>query len=79
MERRRSKPLLTLKDRLALYANELRERASLLPPGIERDILLKKARQADTASQLEGWADSPRLQSPKEGRLSGGLFHSRTI
>jgi hypothetical protein len=58
MERRRSKRFLTLKDRLALYANEVREGASLLPPGIERDILIKKARQADTASQLEDWAEA---------------------
>jgi hypothetical protein len=65
MERRRTQRFLTLKDRLALYANEVRERAALLPPGIERDILLKKARQADTASELEAWVDSPGLRSPK--------------
>jgi hypothetical protein len=65
MERGRSKRFLTLKDRLALYANEVRERASLLPPGIERDILIKKARQADTASQPEDWANSSGLRSPK--------------
>jgi hypothetical protein len=65
MERRRSQRFLTLTDRLALYANEVRERAALLPPSIERDMLLKKARQADAASQLEDWADSPGSRSPK--------------
>jgi hypothetical protein len=65
MERRRSQRFLTLKDRLTLYANEVRESAALLPPGNERDILLKKARQAETASQLDDWADPPGLRSPK--------------
>ncbi len=40
-------------------------KADLLPPGRERDDLLKKERQADTASHLNDWADSPGLQPPK--------------
>jgi len=39
------------------------DKAAELQPGPERDILLKKARQADTASHE--WANSPRLQAPK--------------
>ena len=42
----RRKRILSLKDRLALYANEVRARASLLPQGIGKDALLKKADQA---------------------------------
>jgi hypothetical protein len=38
---------LSLKDRLALYAKEIRQTAAILPPGTERDALLKKAVQAD--------------------------------
>ena len=49
------KRFLSLKDRLALYANEVRGRASLLPPGNEKDALLKKADQADTLSEIDEW------------------------
>ena len=63
--RRRLKPFLPLKDRLALWATETRKLANKLPPGPERDQLIRKARQADTASHLDDWANSPGLQSPK--------------
>jgi len=41
---------LSLKERLALYAKQIRQRAAILPAGIERDALLEKARQADPGS-----------------------------
>ena len=63
-KRRRFKQKLLLVDRLVAWANELREKAASLPPGLERDELLRKARQADTASHLEGWVTSPGLQPP---------------
>jgi hypothetical protein len=63
--RRRYKPKLSLQDRLALFAKAAREKASLLPPGAEKDELLFKARQADTAAHLNEWANSPGLQPPK--------------
>jgi hypothetical protein len=63
--RRRFKQLLTLEDRLSAWAKSVREQAQKLPPGAEREALLKKARQADTASHLNDWANSPGLQSPK--------------
>jgi hypothetical protein len=65
MLRRRLKQKLSLKDRLALFARAAREKASLLPPGAEKDELLRKARQADTAVHLDDWANSPGLQPPK--------------
>ena len=43
-------PNLPLRDRLASFAKDTRERAASLPAGNERDELLRKARQADTAS-----------------------------
>lgn len=55
MLRRRFKQTTSLRDRLASFAKEAREKASQLPLGPERDDLLKKARQADTASHLEDW------------------------
>jgi hypothetical protein len=44
--RHRSKRFLSLNDRLALYAKEIRQSAAILPPGTERDALLRKASQA---------------------------------
>jgi hypothetical protein len=32
---------------------------------MERDDVLRKARQADTAAHLDDWANSPGLQAPK--------------
>jgi hypothetical protein len=55
-----------LKDRLASFASEVRKKASLLPHGPERDDMLKKAsRQAETASHLDEWVNSPGLRPPK--------------
>jgi hypothetical protein len=51
------RPNVPLRDRLVLFAKDTRERAAGLPPGIERDELLRKARQADTASN--DWDSSP--------------------
>jgi hypothetical protein len=65
MQRRRFKQKLSLQDRLALFAKAAREKASLLPPGAEKDELLRKAQQADTAVHLNEWANSPGLQAPE--------------
>jgi hypothetical protein len=62
--RRRFKQVVSLQDRLVSFANDTREQASTLPPGHEKDELLKKARQADTASHLEEWLNSPGLRTP---------------
>jgi hypothetical protein len=47
---------------LASFAKEVREKASLLPHGRERDDMLKKANQAETASHLNDWVTG--LRSP---------------
>lgn len=46
-------------------ADEARAKAAKLPPGPERDALLKEARQLDTAIHLNEWASSPGLRPPK--------------
>jgi len=46
-------------------AKEMRDRAARLPYGPERDALLRKARQADTASRLDDWSNSAGLKPPK--------------
>jgi hypothetical protein len=65
IKRRRFKQTESLQDRLRAFADHVRARAILLPPGTEKEELLKKARQADTASHLGEWANSPGLQPPK--------------
>jgi hypothetical protein len=65
LRRRRIKQKLSLKDRLALFARAAREKASLLPPGAEKDELLRKARQSDTMAHLNDWLTSPGLWPPK--------------
>lgn len=67
MRKRRRQPL-SLKDRLAAFADEMREKAEQLNPGAERDDLLRRARQADTALHLDEWANSPGLQPPADDR-----------
>jgi hypothetical protein len=63
--RRRFKQTESLQDRLTLFAREARDKATQLPPGIERDEMLKKAQQADTAAHLNDWINSPGLQPPE--------------
>jgi hypothetical protein len=60
--RRRSE---SIQDRLAAFAQETREKASALPPGLEQQDMLRKARQAETAAHMDEWLNSPGLQSPK--------------
>ncbi|PPQ19522.1 hypothetical protein CV770_10040 [Bradyrhizobium sp. AC87j1] len=50
--------------RLTAEAERLREEAKLLPPGVARDEMLRKARQAETGSQMSEWLRSPGLQPP---------------
>ncbi|GLR84255.1 hypothetical protein [Bradyrhizobium iriomotense] len=57
--------LKRVRERLAAFATEMREKASRLPPGIEQENLLRKARQADVAARLDEWATSRGLQPPK--------------
>jgi len=56
---RRSKRFLSLEDRLALYAEGMRKKAARLPPGVEKDVLLRKASQAAGARAGEDGADNP--------------------
>jgi hypothetical protein len=53
-KRRRLKQTLSLQDRHAAFAGELSENAAGMLRGPERDDLLKRAGQADTALDLSG-------------------------
>jgi hypothetical protein len=53
------------KDHPALSISEVRQKAEVMPPGQDREDMLKKARRADVASHLDEWASSPGLRPPK--------------
>jgi hypothetical protein len=63
--KQRFKQTQTIEERLAEEASRLREEARGTPPGIERDKLIRRARQAETAARVNGWLTSPGLQPPK--------------
>lgn len=65
MERRRFKQTTTLDHRLEEQAKRLREEARGTPPGIERDRLIRRARQAEVAAHMSEWLSSAGLQPPK--------------
>ena len=65
MQRRRYKNTLTFPDRLAKEADRFRQEAEAKPPGQERDELLRKARQAETAAHIDQWISSPGLRPPE--------------
>jgi hypothetical protein len=73
LHRRRFKQTVSLKDRLASFAEEVRDKASQLRPGAEKDALLKRARRADTAAHIDEWANSPGLQPPKHTGMDGRI------
>jgi hypothetical protein len=64
MELRRFKLRTSPEKRLLQQAEEMRKIADTLPPGSEREQLLRKAKNADTAAHINDWLTSPGLQSP---------------
>lgn len=65
IRRIRRKHTTTFDERLQKAAREAREAAGRLPPGPRRDMLLRKAGQAETACRINEWLTSPGLRSPK--------------
>ena len=55
----------SFQERLQNFSEQERQRALLLPPGPERELALRKVRQAQTASHLDEWANSAGLQAPE--------------
>lgn len=54
-ERRPFTQNTSVEERLANEAKQLRKQAQGTPPGVERDLLVRKARRAETASLPSGW------------------------
>jgi hypothetical protein len=63
VKRRRFKQTESFKDRLLAWSDGLRKQADEMVPSRERDELLKKASQAETAAR--DWVNSPGLKPPR--------------
>jgi len=63
--RRRVKQTTTLEERLTIEAFRLRDQAKALPLGMERERLMRKARQAEVGSHISAWLRSPGLRPPQ--------------
>jgi hypothetical protein len=65
MERRRFKPSAPSDQRLEEQAKRLRKEARGTPPGVERDKLIRLARQSETAAHIQEWLTSSGLLPPR--------------
>ena len=63
-QRRRIQQTTPLDQRLTEEAQRLRKEARGTPPGFERQQLIRRARQAETAARVQGWLASPGLRPP---------------
>jgi hypothetical protein len=54
----------SFRERLSAFAEDERKKALALPPGPEKEMALRKIRQANTAAHLDDWANSPGLKPP---------------
>jgi hypothetical protein len=64
-KRNRRKQTSSFDERLKKAAHEARQAAQCLPPGPQRDMLLKKAGQAETAQRINEWLASPAQRSAR--------------
>jgi hypothetical protein len=65
-QRKRVKQAQTFEERLAEEARRFTEAAQKEKPGsMVRELLLRRARQAETAAHINDWLRSPGLRPPK--------------
>jgi hypothetical protein len=65
-KRRRIVHKETFEERLAAEARRYKEAAEEQPQdSMARELLLRRARQAEAASRMNNWLSSPGLASPK--------------
>jgi hypothetical protein len=55
----------TVEEKWRQQSEAARQEAEKLPSGKQREALVRKARQLQTASQIEQWLSSPELQPPR--------------
>ncbi len=65
--RNRRKQTVSFGQRLQQAAEDARQAAGRLPDGQERDNLLKKARQAETAVHINEWLTLPAQRHASPG------------
>src|SRR5712675_3243905 len=58
----------SFEERLAQQAQLFNDQAKMLPPGKDREILLRRARQTEAAANINEWLTSPGLPPPKPVR-----------
>jgi hypothetical protein len=64
MQRRRSVPH-TFEENIAAEKAKLEAQVAKVKPGPQKDALLRKIRQLDTAAHMSEWLSSPGLQPPE--------------
>jgi hypothetical protein len=65
MRRRRLAQSTSLDQRLEEQAKRLCLEAKDTPPGMEREKLIRRARQAETAAHMQQWLSSLGLRPPR--------------
>jgi hypothetical protein len=65
MPRRHFTQTVPLDQRLAEQAERLRKEAQGTPPGVARDNLIRRARQAEEAAQMQEWLAQPNAKAPE--------------
>ena len=65
IKRTRIKHEKTFAERLSEEAMRFKELADQTPPGVQRELYLRRARQAETASHINDWLKSPGLKPPE--------------
>jgi hypothetical protein len=56
---------ITIEEKWRQQSEAAKSEAQKLPHGKQRDSLIKKARQLETASQINQWLSSPELRPPE--------------
>jgi hypothetical protein len=65
MQRNRSRPSSSLRDRLLSMANLARQKAETYPEGPERERLIKKAEQTERTAAIHEWISMPGAEMPE--------------
>jgi hypothetical protein len=65
VRRKRVRHIGSFEERLLGAARQAREEARGLPPGKEREMLLRSARDKEAAAEINRWISSPGLEPPE--------------
>jgi hypothetical protein len=56
---------ITIDEKWRQQSEAAKSEAQKLPHGKQRDAIIKRARQLETASQINQWLSSPELRPPE--------------